>query len=565
MSEKTYLRRNVFERLYNTPTMASRRQNASYDGKKEDDTKPRFNLNNRSPPRPKNLSTLFKSTESSQGNIPPRTKSTVITPSSARRAVTSSKQISKKRSPKSVTHFSSSQASPVIPSPPRKRNPNTMPKWNPTSATKSSSRPSPPRKQTPSGKPSPSATKPKKSASQPQLKPKKSAPRPSPPKDEDVPPSTNQTAPQPSPPKDEDVPPSTTQTAPQPSPLQDEDVCSDVPPQTTQTEANNAPFLSQENAKSLFLRLDVSGNGMLSLSEIDGGIDELNLSHKTVAMLTYQALDYNETGLISASQFPYFLNFLVYFNNLWDAFVCFDESDDLKISKDEYTPVAERLELFEDLDATFAELDKTGVGFILFEDFCALCAKRRLHEDNKGEAADSSIDKVPRSEEETVDPGPLEEMLHMLDSFQTPTEEKAKSLFQRLDIHGSGMLPLAEIDTGITEMTPRLGCTPLALKAYKTLGTNKNGMMDASEFHYCLLFLVYFNNMWDEFVFFDEDDLRVSKGEFTSVAERLHLFDDVGATFAEMDICDEGFILFEDFCALCARHKLELMRGDNLF
>jgi Ca2+-binding EF-hand superfamily protein len=192
-----------------------------------------------------------------------------------------------------------------------------------------------------------------------------------------------------------------------------------------------------------------------------------------------------------------------------------------------------------------------------------LCAKRRLHQDNKGEAADSNINKVPRSEEETLDPGPFEEILHMFDTLETPTEEKAKSIFHRLDAQDSGMLPLAEIDKAITGLSPRLGC-PLALKAYKTLGTINKGTIDASEFHYFLLFLVYFNNMWEEFVFFDEDDdLRVSKGEFIPVAEALNLFDDVDATFAEMDICDEGFILFEDFCALCARHKLELMQGGN--
>lgn len=68
----------------------------------------------------------------------------------------------------------------------------------------------------------------------------------------------------------------------------------------------------------------------------------------------------------------------MYFNNLWDHFVCVDESEDLRIPMETFIPVAERLALFDNVRDVFMELDTAKCGYILLDDLCAKCARRKV-------------------------------------------------------------------------------------------------------------------------------------------------------------------------------------------
>ena len=73
--------------------------------------------------------------------------------------------------------------------------------------------------------------------------------------------------------------------------------------------------------EALFDRLDVNGNGCLSLAEIDKGIAEgyPHFNHKPALMRAYQAAK-NGHGVVRRRQFRLLLKYLVFFNHLWQEF-----------------------------------------------------------------------------------------------------------------------------------------------------------------------------------------------------------------------------------------------------
>ncbi|GAX13209.1 hypothetical protein FisN_17Hh141 [Fistulifera solaris] len=138
----------------------------------------------------------------------------------------------------------------------------------------------------------------------------------------------------------------------------------------------------------------------------------------------------------------------------------------------------------------------------------------------------------------------------LVDMIEIPIEEKVTALF-----HSIGAVELNDLVHELEHRYPDL-CTSTAVHNYTQRSDRPTGSLELAEFRYFLLFLVYFHILYDDFVFIDDDDLRISKGEFEPVAERLHLFDDWEAAYAEMDEEQEGYIMFDALCAKCARNKL---------
>ena len=158
--------------------------------------------------------------------------------------------------------------------------------------------------------------------------------------------------------------------------------------------------------RQLFNRMDVNGNGGLSLAEIDKAVVEglvgpvlgaADFNHKPALIRAYKAADTSEDGFIERSEFSKLLFFLVYFNNLWHKFEEIDSDHDRRISAEEFAAGCATVGLDltpEEAAAEFAACDTDGGGMILFGEFCTWCAAREYRPD-EDEDEDEETKKEP--------------------------------------------------------------------------------------------------------------------------------------------------------------------------
>jgi hypothetical protein len=151
---------------------------------------------------------------------------------------------------------------------------------------------------------------------------------------------------------------------------------------------------SKAERKSLFDRMDVNGNGALSLAEIDKAIEDGTLpaaltagdtasdyNHKPAIMRAYRAADTSSDGFVQRKEFSKLLAYIVYFNNLWDTFDAMDENHDHRLSQEEFASGCERVGLAlssTELREEFQRCDVDGGGFVLFHEFCSWCVEQSL-------------------------------------------------------------------------------------------------------------------------------------------------------------------------------------------
>lgn len=127
---------------------------------------------------------------------------------------------------------------------------------------------------------------------------------------------------------------------------------------------------------------------------------------------------------------------------------------------------------------------------------------------------------------------------------------------ERISIH--------EISKVIKELYPDLDCHALALLAYESLQSNRDGLVDVAEFQQFVHFLAFFNGVWKDVVYWDHKfGLSVRKKDFVAVSQKLGLFDDPLATFTELDAEGRGRILYGKFCTLCASKKINNTKKAN--
>ena len=89
----------------------------------------------------------------------------------------------------------------------------------------------------------------------------------------------------------------------------------------------------------IFNRIDYNGNGSLSLAEIDKAIVELwpQFDHKKAVLRAYKAADRNGDGFIRRREFRLLLEYIIYFNRLWDTFESIDANHDQRLDRDEFS------------------------------------------------------------------------------------------------------------------------------------------------------------------------------------------------------------------------------------
>ena len=163
----------------------------------------------------------------------------------------------------------------------------------------------------------------------------------------------------------------------------------DTPPPTTSPPNLSLPRLDlpdKEERDKLFRSMDYNGNGTLSLAEIDKAVLEMwpHFNHQPALMRAYKAADVSKDGWVGRKEFRLLLEYLVYFNNLWDKFDEIDASGDRRLSLDEFITgcgvIGENLSGSE-AEAEFAVVDSNDGGYVLFDEFCAWCARRQIVDD----------------------------------------------------------------------------------------------------------------------------------------------------------------------------------------
>jgi Ca2+-binding EF-hand superfamily protein len=141
--------------------------------------------------------------------------------------------------------------------------------------------------------------------------------------------------------------------------------------------------VTKQERDEIFQRMDVNGNGALSLAEIDKAVVELwpKLNHKKPMMRAYMAADISGDRLIGRREFRLLLKNLVFFNNLWAKFEEIDKNHDKRLDLDEFKDAGKMLEITvaswraqEDFD----RIDEEGSGYVTFDEFCRWCAERHL-------------------------------------------------------------------------------------------------------------------------------------------------------------------------------------------
>ncbi len=367
---------------------------------------------------------------------------------------------------------------------------------------------------------------------------------------------------------------------------------------STQTKAlGEISASAKKGLGNFFQDLRVEG---ISLDEMDKAIMKLypDLDYNALALLAYRSLHSNREGLVDVSEFQQFVHFLAFFNDVWKDVVYCDKTFGLSVRRKDFVAISQKLGLFDNPMATFSELDTDGHGRILYDQFCTLCVSKKFH-NNNGEG-DNGVGKstTPTSEststdhEETINemqtgegetsidrlsliceklfltpPSvnllPVQDILDMFDSDYVPTWETALTLFYKIDVRFTGKLMFSEIVRGFDSLYATPASKPLALRVYLASELGKKEFLDPPSFYLFLLFLVYFNNLWDCFGFSRRKHFQISKRRYISAVANLGLFDSPEEDFAQMDKNGQGYITFEDFCIACARRRLDQATGQS--
>ena len=322
----------------------------------------------------------------------------------------------------------------------------------------------------------------------------------------------------------------------------------------------------REKALKLFDRLDENASGKLSLAELDKGIISLfpEWNNKPAIMAAYKAADQSDDGFIKRKEFGYFLQYIVYYNNLWTVFAAVDDDGDRRISRNEFVAAAKKLDLPRNAEQVFAEIDANGGGMILFGELVEWMATNKStwgseeFEEMQKKLEDTKYveDTKKEAKESPAAPPPAHPIPEAVKQIEIPDREKALKLFDRLDENASGKLSLAELDKGIISLFPEWNNKPAIMAAYKAADQSDDGFIKRKEFGYFLQYIVYYNNLWTVFAAVDDDgDRRISKDEFVAAADRLELERDAEQVFAEIDKNKGGMILFDELVHWMATNK----------
>jgi len=341
----------------------------------------------------------------------------------------------------------------------------------------------------------------------------------------------------------------------------------------------------------MFNDMDVSGNGQLSLAEIDCGVQGFlakNLDMGPAIKMAYKAAraidkDEDSDGMddkyVEFSEFRILLVSIRQYMQLQAAFDSIDEEGDGRINYEEFSTSLEMLEEWgvkvEDPKAAFDAIDSNDGGQVLFGEFCKWALKQGLDYDEdlkvgdakakamaveveKDEDEEPEIYKAPVKKYEKVELDDLAKKLPVGRNDEEAAERK--KMFDGFDASGNDQLSLAEIDLGILNvlgeefhlMKPAIGMAYKASRGVDPRGNMADSFVEFSEFRILLCNIRRYIELFAAFEAVDDgDDERIDLKEFESSLGMLKEWginvEDPEKTFGEIDENGGGQILFNEF------------------
>jgi len=157
----------------------------------------------------------------------------------------------------------------------------------------------------------------------------------------------------------------------------------------------------KKERKAMFKGIDQSGNGQLSLAEIELGVlnylgEDAGML-KTAIRMAYKVAKEGRGGssddYVERKEMKTLLICLQRYFELWAAFEAVDTGDDHRIDFDEFSKAVTVLEKWnveiEDPKAEFDAMDSNDGGQALFGEFCAWALKKNLDVDDEEDTSDA--------------------------------------------------------------------------------------------------------------------------------------------------------------------------------
>ena len=158
-------------------------------------------------------------------------------------------------------------------------------------------------------------------------------------------------------------------------------------------------------------------------------------------------------------------------------------------------------------------------------------------------------------------------------------EEECLKLFQKFDVNENGIISYNEVSKGIRdvlqicEIFDAKSAIHQAFTIAKNSQKSKRGSrgdeyVEIEEFKLLLLALRQYFEYWEAFVRVDENaDKRISLDEFRANDCVVHAWVgefDLDKEFSNMDLDNDGYIIFKDFCDWAILKSLDLDDDEDL-
>ena len=139
--------------------------------------------------------------------------------------------------------------------------------------------------------------------------------------------------------------------------------------------------LSPRERVALFQKFDSSGNGSLSMGEARAAIAQQYPFFDNVKAVrqAFIAADKSGDEAIGRREFSMFLDYLLFFSDMWAEFQQIDTDGDGRLTLQEFGAAAQRLgDPLSPVEARreFRKMDENGGGYVLFDEFARWAAKR---------------------------------------------------------------------------------------------------------------------------------------------------------------------------------------------
>lgn len=337
-----------------------------------------------------------------------------------------------------------------------------------------------------------------------------------------------------------------------------------------------------EHLKQLWKILDVNGNNIVSLAEIDKLVVEFTkdgtwpawLNNKPALMRAYKKTtlrDGRGDSWVHKREFSSLLLNVFWFNKLFQIFSSVADGD-RRIDLGEFQCGLSQLGLQlspAEAQAEFQTIDTNHGGQVLFVEFCAWVRNRICPDHNKNFDSDivsgehcGHVLRKSHGNHGTHTHFISKKNMSQFDALEVKfkammgDKKQLLDLWHVIDFNGNNIVSLAEIDKMVVENYPLLNHKPALMRAYKATIKAGDGddWVQKREFKSLLGNLLYFNKLFWLFEKVDDDmDRRLTYQEFRkllSITGALQKMSNAECQddFRQVDKNGGGIILFNEFC-----------------